>query len=540
MVTSIDNLYSAGFQSMRDDDLVRAESVFNQIVAIDQKSHLAWNLLSIIAIRLGMADVGVARAQQAVNLDKRNSAYLNTLAVALGETGELEQARKHLQKAILFKPGYAEAYYNLGKVFLKLGDSIQAIRSYRQSYAIDPEYPGLRFNYAYACRLTGDLGLAKRLLLELRKSDPEDGDAATMMLEIDSIGLDAGSQLQMFSDEVVRFPHLAALRERYATLSLIAGQLGEGWKNYWFRLCLPNSVRQERIKDLALVPSFPSDMQGQSVLVRAEQGIGDMLFFLRFIGDLKQRGCSILLEVQQKLLPILSSLAIVDDLIAQKNFQVASVNGGVLAWAGDLPLLLNNSAYCAPLALRPSPALVAEWRVKLAEFGPPPYLGLTWRAGTDPARAAEFDAVASPLRALNKQIPLELLGSAVSKWPGSFVSLQRLPYVEDMKKLGSILPRAILDLSAVNENLPSMLALLACLDEYVCVSNTNVHLRAGIGLKGRVLIPEPEYRWGAEGDESPWFEGWKVYRKTNEGGWDAALDKLRADLSAQFLEAGHG
>jgi hypothetical protein len=118
----------------------------------------------------------------------------------------------------------------------------------------------------------------------------------------------------------------------------------------------------------------------------------------------------------------------------------------------------------------------------------------------------------------------------VREWPGTFLSLQRLTYAEDLKKLGEALPRTIIDLSAINDDLQSMLALLACLDDYVCVSNTNVHLRAGLGMTGRVLVPEPEYRWGNEGDESPWFPGWKVYRKANDSGWNEALAKLQSDL----------
>lgn len=530
MATPIETLYAAAFQAMRSDDLVRAESVFNQIVAIDAKSHLAWNLLGIISIRLGMPDVGVTRANKAVNLDKRNAGYLNTLAVALGEIGELEQAQKNLQKAIKFKPGFAEAYYNLGKVYLKLGNASQAIDSYRRAYAIDPGYAGLRFNYAYVCRLSGDVALARRLLSELRQVDPLDADAATMMLEIDSQGLDSGKQLEIFASEIARFPHLAAVRERYATLCLTAGHLEQGWGSYWFRLCLPMSVRQDRLDKPDSLPLFPPNFNGQVVLVRAEQGIGDMLFFLRFLDDLKQRGCKILLEVQPKLLPVFSGLGVADELIGQKNFQVASVSGGVLAWAGDLPLLLQNFSYVAPLTLRPDPLLVAEWRHKLAAYGPGPYLGLTWRAGTDGSRTAEFDALGSPLRSLSKHIPVEALGRAVRAWPGTFLSLQRLAYADDLKKLGEALPRTIIDLSAINDDLQSMLALLACLDDYVCVSNTNVHLRAGMGMTGRVLVPEPEYRWGAEGDESPWFPGWKVYRKANEAGWDKALAKLQSDL----------
>jgi hypothetical protein len=68
-------------------------------------------------------------------------------------------------------------------------------------------------------------------------------------------------------------------------------------------------------------------------------------------------------------------------------------------------------------------------------------------------------------------------------------------------------------------------------DDYVGVSNTNIHLRAGVSPRARVLVPFPaEWRWHAPG-RSPWFPGFDVYSEDREAGWDAALARLAADLA---------
>ncbi len=86
-------------------------------------------------------------------------------------------------------------------------------------------------------------------------------------------------------------------------------------------------------------------------------------------------------------------------------------------------------------------------------------------------------------------------------------------------------------MTSLNDDLEDMLAVLALMDEYVTVSNTNVHLRAGAGRTSRVLVPNPpEYRWMAEGTESPWFPGCKLYRQKVDGAWDEALAALARDL----------
>lgn len=110
----------------------------------------------------------------------------------------------------------------------------------------------------------------------------------------------------------------------------------------------------------------------------------------------------------------------------------------------------------------------------------------------------------------------------------SLIALQRNPQPGEIEQLSSCLGRPVHDLTALNEDLEAMLALI---DDYIGVSNTNMHLRAGVGKTARVLVPCPaEWRWMAAGEESPWFPGFRIYRQTPDGDWSGALNKLRGDL----------
>jgi len=155
---------------------------------------------------------------------------------------------------------------------------------------------------------------------------------------------------------------------------------------------------------------------------------------------------------------------------------------------------------------------------------------VTWRAGTDFRRGPEFGRDA---RALSKEVDAKALAGALRNTPGTLVSLQRQPVAGEVAEFSATLGRPVQDLAEVNEDLDSMAGLLAALDEYVAVSNTNVHLRAGLERTSRVLVPfPPEWRWMAAGDESPWFPGSHVYRQAPERSWANALEMLRADLSS--------
>ena len=128
-----------------------------------------------------------------------------------------------------------------------------------------------------------------------------------------------------------------------------------------------------------------------------------------------------------------------------------------------------------------------------------------------------------------------MLGKLARNWPGTVVVLQRLPGAEALAEFGRALGREFLDWSHLNDDLSDALAGLSLLDEYVGVSNTNMHLLAAIGKVARVLVPHPaEWRWMVAGDESPWFPGFRIYRQAHDRTWNAALARLSEDLRNQY------
>jgi hypothetical protein len=111
--------------------------------------------------------------------------------------------------------------------------------------------------------------------------------------------------------------------------------------------------------------------------------------------------------------------------------------------------------------------------------------------------------------------------------------LQRLPLPGEVENFSRALGRRAHDLSALNENLEDIAAVLELVDEYVGVSNTNMHIRAGLGKTARVLVPfPPEFRWMHTGHESPWFQGFRLYRQDPTRAWTVALETLCSDLSS--------
>jgi hypothetical protein len=168
-------------------------------------------------------------------------------------------------------------------------------------------------------------------------------------------------------------------------------------------------------------------------------------------------------------------------------------------------------------------------RERLAALGPPPYVGITWRAGTLPEEQHSASWV------LFKSVDMRGLAGTFAATRATLIALQRRPAAGEIDLFSELVGRTVHDLSDLNEDLEAMLAALSLIDDYVGVSNTNMHLRVAVGRTARVLVPVPaEWRWLQHGESSPWFPGFAIYRQGLQGNWARALTALERDLAANF------
>ena len=509
-------LFARAAAALDAGDLSGAEEAFRSLVTAHPELHAAWNALSVVAVRAGMPEVAAAHARQALALERRNPVYMNNLGVALGEMGEFAEAEAQFRRALKLKPVYPEGLFNLGKVLHKQGRLDDASRAYERAYAMDREFPGLRLALAAMLSLRGQPERALERMREFHALDDRQAAYyADMLAQVE--GPEAA--IDWMRSTLASNPDWMRLRYALSLALLSAGRWHEGWLAYAARPSVVPEARRGHATQL------PARMDGERVLLRGEQGLGDILFFLRFAPTLRERGAELTLECPPKLAGVVQANPTLAGVVSAPpdldTFDHA-------LWLGDLPLLLGARQPAAAFALRCEPSCKASAQQRLAGLGPPPYLGLTWRAGTDTLRQREHGNVRD---VLSKEVDRGSLARAMRGWRGTVLALQRNPAAGEVESLSRDLGAMVHDLSALNEELPAMLGVLDCLDEYVTVSNTNVHLIAGLGKSARVLVPYPaEWRWMREGDASPWFPGFPLYRQSASREWGAALARLTAEL----------
>lgn len=508
--------------ALREGAPERAAQAYLALVELAPGDIAAWTALATIALRAGRPDRALEPIARAIVLD-RKSARLHALhAVALAELGRHAEAEVAARRAVKLGPADAGAHYNLGKILLILGRIDESIGECQRSIALDAERPGAYFNLALALDRRGDFEAAWRAAergLKVAADDP-------WLLSWKAIAIErregASASVAFLRAQLERLPGLDALH-----FSLYSRLLGVGqWREAWPELLWRSQRRLGRrpAADEYRSRRLPARLDGAQVLLLADWGLGDFLFFARFAPQVAARGARITLRAPPKLLPLARQWTWA---------QVVSDEGPVDASAydrietlEDLPALLAADAPAHTLALRADEAQRARWETTLARAGARPYIGVTWRAGTD---LRERPGPGDDVTRLSKQCPIDAIAGTLSPIGGTRVVLQRGPREGEVAQFAARAGGALCDLSEVNEDLPAMAAVLSLLDDYVGVSNTNMHLRIALGGTARVLVPfPPEGRWGSSGDSSPWFPGFSIYRDV--GGWDAALERLRADL----------
>lgn len=509
----LEALVARGMAAMRAGRLDEAEAAFGEIAAANPKDHRAWHMLAVIALNAARPDLALERAQRAVQHDRRNPAYLNTLGVAHAEQGAFDEALGALRKAVRARPAYAEAHYNMGKVLDKQDDLGAARDAFRRAAALDPRYAGARYMHARALFRLGEHDAARLVLEAALADDPADGWSIVLLGRVLAALHGHGVAIDLYRDAARRLPESGMVARHLAHALLAAGQWREGWAAYVRRDCAGPAPRRE------LPEPLPADLSGRTLVLQPEQGIGDILFFLRFARAAAERGARLVVVAPPKLAPLLERVPVFAG-VMREGSQVAAPGAVVLSVA-DLPFVLGEVGTPPPLALTASVERVAAWRDRLAAFGPPPYVGVAWRAGTDFRRRAEFGA---NVRSLFKEVPPDRLAGALARVPGTIVSLQRLPDDGEVARFAAAAGRPVFDGAGTNDDLDDALAMLAVLDDYIGVSSANVHLRAGLGRTGRVLVPyPPEWRWMAEGEASPWFPGFSVHRERPNRSFEEAL-----------------
>lgn len=448
-----------------------------------------------------------------------NSDALLQRALAAHQQGRVDEAERAYREVLAADAGNAVATHYLGLVAWQRGDLDEAESRMRASLALNSSIPDFHNNLGLLLR---DRGRGAEGVEEFRATLRIDAGwteaYSNLGLTLEALGR-WDEAIAAYREAIARVPAFAVARQNLARTYLVRGELAQGWDEYRWRLVAQGESARAPDREAL---RFPLSLAGRDLVLMTEQGLGDVLFFLRFAPELVRRGARLAFRGDARLHPMLARTGL---FALGMGAPDAPAPGLEAIPVGDLPWLLEmNDAAKAPASLRlaPEPQRVARMRELLESQGARPRVALTWRAGVKSP---------GPTKTQLKEIEPAMLGAALRGNRATWISVQRFPREGEREKLSASIGAPVLDMSAANADLEDMLALLSLVDSYIAVSNANIYLCAGVSGAMRILVPNPpEWRWGLAA-RSPWFPEVPLYRQGLDGDWSAALAKLAADLA---------
>ncbi len=484
-------------------------------------------------IELGQPAQALLCFNEAVKQDPRDAETHFRRATALGRLGQVSEAIQALQRAIKLAPDDALFHNQLGTMWLAQGDASAAAASFERALALSPRLAKALCNRGITQLAQTRYEAAQASFEAALHEDPKLHAAhinlgLTLMWRQQPEAAKAAMQrgIQLKPDDPFAQWNLAGLL-------LGMGEWRTGWALFESRWA---SVLKGQLPDIK-VPQWhgSQSIDGKTVLVHHEQGLGDSIQFCRFLPLLCERGAKVVVHVPPELVRLMQSLP--GDItvlprsqpVPRFDFHVPmmSLPGAFRTSLDDVP---SAAGYLSAQAID-----VARWAERLGPRSNPGQgqgplrVGLVWSGGARPDQPH--------LSAVNQRrnIPLRLLAPLAH--PGvAFYSLQKGKEAEAewaaLRDKGWAGPQLI-DLSSELRDFADTAALISQLDLVISVDTSTAHVAAAMGKPVWLLNRcDTCWRWMYERRDSPWYDSVTVYRQREPGQWGPVVAEVAAALGA--------
>lgn len=433
-------------------------------------------------LALNRAQEALASFEQLLRRDPRNGEALLNRGVALASLNRHAEALADFDAALKIAPGPPDVLYNRGNALADLGRHAEALAAFDRVLAASPTHS----------RAWNNRG---RALQELNRH----AEAAAS-----------------FSKAIALQKDDADAHFNLALALLTLGELRRGFEEYEWRWQRTGMRDARHGYGRALwLGEFP--LRGKTILLHAEQGLGDTIQFARYAPLLAGAGARVVLEVQSELKTLLSGL----DGIASCHDRGEPLPAfDVHCPLGSLPLALKTEAANIPATipyLHADDDRIAQWRPRI-EALPGKHVAIAW-AGH--ARHANDR---------NRSIDLQRLEPLFKLDGISFVSIQRELREPDAALLARY-PN-VTHLGVELTDMADTAAIATLSDLTIAVDTSVVHLAGSLGRPVWVMLPfSPDWRWNLTGERSPWYPQVRLFRQPAAGDWPSVIAKLRDELA---------
>ncbi|HLW73026.1 MAG TPA: tetratricopeptide repeat protein [Candidatus Babeliales bacterium] len=500
----------------------------------------------------------IAFYKQAAALNPTCAQVFFNLGQALYYAKKYSEALYAYKKTIQYKVDHHRAYAQVGKLMIDVKQPNDAIEPLKQALLLEPNNPDVRlllarvyndkhlFNQSIAVVTEGlklepghinlkfELGNIYNLVNRLDESMAIYKELDRQLPNNPSILYNIGFTYKKIGDMEQALPyynrtlelvpdHSEALFSR-GLAYLVMGEFEQGWYGYEWRYSRPS---QGSLRTYPEPRWDGSDLQGKTVLVHAEQGLGDTFQFIRYAKLIKEKNGTLIVAVQKPLVTLMKRCKYIDQVISLDDTPPHfDVHSPMLS----LPYILKTRIDTIPCEipyLFADEKLVADWKQKLStdkNFK----IGICWQGN---------DSYATPaLRATVAQKSVHPREFApICQVPGvSVYSLQKTTGTDQLSDLPDNM-RIITfdgDFDQTNGRFMDTAAVIKNLDLVITVDTSISHLSSGLAVPTWIMLPNPaDWRWMINRDDSPWYPNiTRLFKQPTPGDWESMIKEVAVEL----------
>ena len=483
MPNSVGIEFQAALALHQRGQLAEAQVLYEKILRKQPNHFDALHLLGVIFYQTRQLERAVELIDKAIKINPNNAAFYSNRGNALQDLKQFDAALASYDKAIQLKPDYADAYSNRGNALQDLKQFDAALASYDQAIQLKPGYAEAYYNR----------GLTLQNIKQF--------DAA----------------LASYDQAIQLKPDYAEAYWNKSLGLLLHGDFDRGWELYEWRWRKDDPNFKGRGFTMPLWLGIES-LQNKTILIYAEQGLGDTIQFCRYVKYITSIAAKVILEVQPSLVKLMKESDLSLDILARGT---TLPNFDYHCPLLSLPLALQNiGATTIPTEsyITAGQARIEKW---MNHFNNEQFnIGISWQGspkGVDIGRSfplALFEDIASLSRvklfSLQKNGGTEQL-NALPK--GMVIESFR----EDIDSDG-----AFLDTAAIMKNL----------DLIITCDTAVAHLAGALGCRVWLALKwVPDWRWMSDGDSSSWYPSMRLFRQNKADDWEGVFDKIESELN---------
>ncbi|MGB6536395.1 MAG: tetratricopeptide repeat protein [Xanthobacteraceae bacterium] len=546
-VPTLVNLALIGFAK---GDMNNSEKYLRQAINVDEHNADTNLLLSRVLLAQRRFHEAVRVLDDAGHINPSLIEVHCNKAAALNEIGDYEAAKESAVLALRLNSRHPDSNLNLANIVFNMGDYTAACESYRRTLGFDPANIGAQLGLGNSLVKLGKYAEALAALDLLIERNPAVAGAflargnayadtkryAEALRDYERVlalhpdlaqawvsrgtvlfSLNRDSEaLECFDKALVLDENGADANWNKALLKLARGEYEEGWLLYEWRWKSKYCLSPVRNFEQPLWLD-DADIFGKTILIHAEQGLGDTIQFSRYLNLLKDKKCSVIFEVGKPLVSLFRS--------QHPDLEILAAGNAIPPFDVHCPLMSLPLAFKTTLQSIPTmiPYIFAseskknEWTDRL---GPKSKrrIGLAWSGNP---RFAGGNDTARP-------VPLSVLASILRddiEWHRLQTDLR--PADQETLRNQSV----IKDHSSVIADFSDTAALIGELDLVISIDTSIAHLAGALGKPVWVMLSfHSDFRWLRDRSDSPWYPTARLFRQRSDGDWNDVMARIAEAL----------